>query len=156
MKRKTLIVLIILTLSFIWIHSAIGKEGSSAESSWIFERVRWLLELLVGPERATVALLRKLAHFTEFFFLGSEVMLLYSDLGRKGIRSVSAVLLQCNFCAFLDETIQIFSGRGPAVSDIWIDTFGAAAGILLILALVRLIGRVRDRSDAAVSREERR
>jgi VanZ family protein len=26
--------------------------------------------------------------------------------------------------AFIDETIQIFSGRGPAILDVWIDTLG--------------------------------
>ena len=39
---------------------------------------------------------------------------------------------------FIDETIQIFSGRGSAVSDVWLDFSGAAAAIL-ILALARAL-----------------
>ena len=60
----------------------------------------------------------------------------------KGEFLCFGVLLRCNFCAFLDETIQIFSGRGPDIKDVWLDTFGAAAGILLVSA-VRWTGELR-------------
>lgn len=39
----------------------------------------------------------------------------------------------CILTAFIDETIQIFSGRGASIKDVWIDTFGALAGILIVL-----------------------
>ena len=37
----------------------------------------------------------------------------------------SFVLAQ--FIAFLDETVQIFVGRGPEITDVWIDVFGFSA-----------------------------
>ncbi len=140
-KRRILTVLIILTLVFIWIHSAVSREGSSAESRWVYEKLRWLLQLIFGEERATVHLLRKLAHFTEFFVLGTEAMMLGIDLAGCSKKTVGIVFLLCNFCALLDETIQIFSGRGSAVSDVWIDTAGAVTGILLVLAVNHLLTR---------------
>lgn len=36
------------------------------------------------------------------------------------------------FTAVMDETIQIFSGRGPLVSDIWVDLLGIAIGMGII------------------------
>lgn len=32
------------------------------------------------------------------------------------------------YIAFIDETIQIFSGRGPQIADVWLDVFGAFCG----------------------------
>ena len=140
-RRRFLTVMTIITLCLIWGHSAVGREGSAAESGWLFEHLGGLLRLFFGPERATEHLLRKLAHFTEFMLLGAETLLLSREYGKRGARAALTMLMCCNLCAFFDETIQIFSGRGPDVRDIWIDTFGAAAGILLALALAA----VRDR-----------
>ena len=41
--------------------------------------------------------------------------------------------------ALTDETIQIFTGRGPQVQDVWLDFAGGAAGLLVMLALVQLL-----------------
>ncbi len=131
--RKILIGLIILTLCAIWIQSALGSDRSEAESMWLFDRVYSILRFLVGEDLATVHLLRKLAHFAEFFILGTECMALTKSYGRRGVCSFMTVLLLCNFAAFLDETIQVFSGRGPSVTDIWIDTSGAFSGMIFLL-----------------------
>ena len=132
-KKRMLVILIVLTLCAIWFQSALHREASTSESRWFFDRIRSIMSFLVGPELATEILLRKMAHFAEFFMLGTESLLLCILIGRRDLRSLSAVFLLCNFCAFLDETIQIFSGRGSAVSDIWIDTFGSVSGILFVL-----------------------
>ena len=131
--RRILIILIILTLCAIWMQSALESEESEAESLWLFNRVYDILRFLVGEELATVHLLRKLAHFTEFFILGAEGMALRMSYGRRDVNSFMAVFLLCNFAAFLDETIQMFSGRGPSVTDIWIDTSGAFSGMMFLL-----------------------
>ena len=68
--------------------------------------------------------------------------LLAAECGRTGIAAAFGVLLRCNFCAFLDETIQIFSGRGPDIKDVWLDTFGSAAGILITLLILSLRNRL--------------
>jgi VanZ family protein len=40
--------------------------------------------------------------------------------------------------AFIDETLQIFSGRGPMVQDIWLDLAGSlfGAGIIRLILLI--------------------
>ena len=140
-KRRILTALTLITLCLIWGHSALGQDSSAAESGWLFEHIGGLLRLIFGPEKATEHLLRKLAHFGEFFLLGAEMYLLAAECGRTGIAAAFGVLLRCNFCAFLDETIQIFSGRGPDIKDVWLDTFGSASGILITLLILSLRNR---------------
>ena len=149
-NRKILTGLIALTLCAIWIQSALGSDRSEAESMWLFGRVYGILRFLVGEERATVHLLRKLAHFTEFFILGAEGMALRRSYGRRDVYSFVAVFLLCNFAAFMDETIQIFSGRGPSVTDIWIDTCGAFSGMIFLLfcaAITDVIAEEKEREQ---------
>lgn len=140
-KRRILTALTLITLCLIWGHSALGQDSSAAESGWLFEHIGGLLRLIFGPEKATEHLLRKLAHFGEFFLLGAEMHLLAAECGRTGIAAAFGVLLRCNFCAFLDETIQIFSGRGPDIKDVWLDTFGSASGILITLLILSVCNR---------------
>ena len=134
MRRKILIVLLILLLAFIWGHSCMPVSASEEESSVILELLRPLLGAVVGPENVTLHLVRKMAHFTEFFCLGCVLALLLPFRGKSQLLAGGLALLT----GFIDETIQIFSGRGPAISDVWLDFSGAAAAIL-ILALARLL-----------------
>ena len=102
----------------------------------MLELLRPLLALLVGTENVTLHLVRKLAHFTEFFCLGCVLALLLPFRGRAQLLAGGLGMLT----GFIDETIQIFSGRGPAIRDVWLDFSGAAAAIL-ILAAVRLLSK---------------
>ena len=134
MRRKILIVLLILLLVFIWGHSCMPVDASEEESSAILELLRPLLESIVGPKNATLHLVRKLAHFTEFFCLGCVLALLLPFRRNSQLLASGLGLLT----GLIDETIQIFSGRGPAISDVWLDFSGAAAAIAL-LALARYL-----------------
>ncbi len=128
MRRKILLCLLILVLLLIWGQSCLSADLSRLESKGIFDLIRPLLAFFLGEDRVTHNLVRKLAHFTEFFLLGCLIsLLLPMDWKRR--------LLCCGFCllaAFLDETIQVFSDRGDQVVDVWLDFAGAAAGILLV------------------------
>ena len=134
-SKKILTVVIIITIAVIWGHSLLGREASSEESSFVMALLTPLLELFVGKGNVTEHLVRKLAHFCEFFILGIELQLFFSLLkGRK-----SAVLLALShglFTAFTDETIQFFSGRGPMIQDVWLDFSGVTAGSLIALAVM--------------------
>ncbi len=134
--RKILIALLILLLAFIWGQSCMPQDLSREESSIVLRLLRPLLEPLLGPERVTLHLVRKLAHFTEFFCLGCVLALLLPFRGRGQLLAAALALLT----GLVDETIQLFSGRGSAVSDVWLDFSGAAAAIAL-LALARLLLR---------------
>ena len=72
-----------------------------------------------------------MAHFSEHGALGFELTLyaaFYKDLKIRRIVNI----LYCGLtAAFIDETIQIFSGRGAAIADVWIDLAGFTTGFLI-------------------------
>ncbi len=138
--------LLIFLLVFIWGNSCLPGEASGAFSAWIKD----LLARLFGWESADQdpaghGLLRKLAHFTEFFALGLDLCWLMSMLRRKRWEA-SLLALGCGFLtACADETIQRFvPGRGPGWADVGIDTLGVALGIgLLYLILLLKHGKTK-------------
>ena len=131
--EKLLAVFIVLTLVFIWGHSVMDRELSSEESGFVMRLVTPVLELIVGRGNVTEHMVRKLAHFCEFALLGAEMSLFFA--GRKSRKREGLLLGMTHglFAAFIDETIQIFSGRGPAISDVWIDFAGVTVGGVFLL-----------------------
>ncbi len=107
--------------------------------------------------QSTAHFVRKAAHFCEFALLGCLSILLLSHLSlrltalRLWLRWTTAALF-CLLYAISDEVHQIFSGRGPAVTDVLIDFAGSVAGILfavVCLWIARRISRAaRKRKDA--------
>ena len=144
MRRKILITLLVLALTFIWIHSCMPMDMSREESRGVLEHLRPLLELIFGKGHVTVHLVRKMAHFCEFFVLGCILSLLLPL--RFPMRLLAAGC--CLLAGFIDETIQIFSDRGDQISDVWLDFAGAAAGIVITSVLMLLLHRKRPQIDS--------
>ena len=131
------------TLAFIWIHSCMGQEESSEESGFIYDMLCPFFELFVGKGNVTEHFIRKLAHFTEFFGLGLELKLMMKLVLLNTpciLRMINAWTLG-TMCALLDETIQIFSGRGPMVADVWLDSAGCLTGVLLMSLIIFVVNR---------------
>ena len=129
--------LLALTLVFIWGHSCMPVENSAAESGRVMGFLAPYLEWLVGKGGVTDHLVRKLAHFTEFTALGVQLLLLRrGTAGKDAARAVEYGF----FAAFLDESIQILSARGPQIADVWLDTAGTAFGVA-VAVLVRMLLR---------------
>ena len=115
-------------LIFIWGQSMLPRSVSNAQSGFLALR---LAEWLGRDQSYVIHVLRKLAHFVEYDALGFMLTWLFGQ--RK--RYLPLCLAVGFAVAFLDETIQIFSGRGPAIADVWLDlsgvVFGTAVGALL-------------------------
>ena len=138
-QRNFLYILIALTICLIWGQSAMSRMNSAEESGWVLQLVAPFLEIFLGKGNVTDHIVRKLAHFTEYFVLGAEMAALFfpknvfqsgmagKRIIKKGIYTVGAGL----FIALVDETIQIFSHRGPQVADIWLDGSGVLTAVLL-------------------------
>lgn len=142
-----LLLAILAALAFIWGNSLESAVESSLKSGRVRELIEPLLELLVGQGNVTDRMVRKLAHLTEFAVLGALLLLLTAAF-RVRLQSV----LNCQFflllAALTDETIQLFTGRGSQVRDVWLDFAGGTAGLLamlLLLWLLRCLFRPRDR-----------
>lgn len=153
MKRKVaaavLAVLIALTLAFIWGHSLASRQESLEESGAALSRLTPFLELFVGKGNVTDHLVRKLAHFTEFGALGFELMLFAAVRNRFRLQPAVNCMFAGLVTAVTDETIQIFSGRGPMVSDVVLDFGGVCAGIAAAALCVVICTAVRRRKNPA-------
>ena len=138
-RNKWIVLLLILCLAFIWGNSMLPIPQSKALSGWVLERVRGLLGLEPQPqpeETLNNHMIRKIAHFLEYAALGG-LLTLYLGVRRSDGPAQLRKLIAFGFgAAFLDETIQIFSSRGPGISDVWLDIAGYTVGCLLLL-LVR-------------------
>ena len=126
--RWVLGILIALTLAFIWSNSMQSRAVSGGMSGSL---KTWLEQLL--HTEISEFLLRKAAHFSEYGLLGVEFSLLL------GLQHDKIGML----CAVTDETIQIFSGRGSLVSDVWIDTAGFSTGFFLTVLLFLFINHCK-------------
>ena len=133
-KRKILCnFLIVANLAFIWGNSLLSGAESGALSGGILAFVSSILGF--GEEGAEILhlLIRKGAHFTEFACLGVLLCWRTGLAEGKGKALVAYPLLGGLLAACTDETIQIFvDGRGSSLLDVWVDIFGAMAGIILL------------------------
>lgn len=150
-SRILLIVLIICTLSFTFYQSMLPPEESSEVSNSVSDAIEPIIPSDTPTGSYVHTNLRKIAHFIEFAALGTEVALfviLYlptwgAEL-RKKIRFMLHSFAIAPITALLDETIQVFTDRGPEITDVWIDTAGFvsfATIVYLIYLAVVLIRR---------------
>lgn len=138
MTKKHLIwlfvALIVAQTAFIWFNSLASKESSGELSSGIM----MFLKGLIDPENNIDAeflhhIVRKAAHFSEFFLLGALYVLLRSQFGERAKATCTllapfAVLVT----AVVDEYIQLFAERGSQVSDVVLDFAGGLCGIVVL------------------------
>lgn len=123
-----------LSLTALWLAFIYARSAQTAESS-DGESAAWLELLLKLFPWMTMRLVRKLAHFTEFFILGALLYLDWRLLDRgSALLPLGAGLL----FAGADEYLQTFiPGRSGELRDVLLDFCGVAAGVLLALALRR-------------------
>lgn len=121
--------LILLILAFIWGNSLMSAENSHAFSQWMKKVLAPFLSESSEITREGSGLLRKIAHFTEFSALGFCLAWRSGMLERKYRYAFAWGVM----AAAIDETIQLFvPGRGPAVTDVLLDSTGVLTGMLLL------------------------
>ncbi len=153
MKHKAvitvLIVLIVLTVGFIWNNSRKPEEQSNNDSQVIAERVEQIVKAgSKGEEKISYRVLfgkvRKAAHAVEFFTLGLEMTALCFVVSKKlSFQKIWNVISAALAVAVTDESIQILSGRGPKVEDVLLDLCGASAGILIALIIGLIASHIK-------------
>lgn len=144
-SKLVLIVLIICTLAFIWGNSLQDASSSLAASERVFEFLKPMLELFLGVGNVTIGFVRKLAHFVEFGLLGCELAML-SLLYKRHRWKDFAVCLGCGLAVgAVDETIQIFTGRGAQVKDVLLDFSGALCGVTIVFTIRYIVCMTKKR-----------
>ena len=127
---------------FIFSNSMAVATVSTGSSGRVLAWMRIILRRLGHPglaDRLTMHIVRKLAHFCEYMLEGFLLMLCMRVYSRHPLRHITVPMLGGVLTAMADETIQIYSpGRSGQVTDVWLDSAGVLAGILIALVFMAL------------------
>lgn len=138
-KLRWLILISIVWIMVIFSFSLQSGEESGKLSGGI---VAWFVGLFFPEDFAHIELVhflvRKAAHFTEYFILG--VLLSLTVREAKWNRPLLKPWVMGTLVACCDETIQLFSdGRAGQIRDVMIDSSGVFTGcVILTFGLVFL------------------
>lgn len=135
-----------MTVVFIFSNSLQSAEISGAVSGGILKAINSWIEAR-GLITISEQLLRKCAHLFEFGILGlfaSSATLLLSHPTAKSFTSPAVATATASVIAICDETIQYFvPGRACLITDMLIDTLGAAIGTATVTLIHIAIERHR-------------
>lgn len=140
MKKQFIILVVFfaLALCFIWGNSILSVEVSAKISTFISSMLADFVEPGIDSGASYEFGLRKIAHFFEFCVLGVISSLLLRICIPDSHISLPTLAFLGMFIAVIDETIQIFSGRHPAIRDVWIDIGGYVLGCIIVWAYLCL------------------
>lgn len=153
-KRKIAIVITAaltgLTLCFIWGNSFLGQSASGSGSGKVYVKIaKPVFDFLFGVNFVSHEAFRKIAHGAEFMLLGFNLCGLFAAINAGFNEKTYLKILPLGFyVAFLDETIQIFTGREPQIKDVWIDFGGYVAALalsFLVFVIVRAIKKKKNK-----------
>lgn len=140
-KRKSLFfgLLSVAIILFIFYNSLQSGEESSRASGFVTGIVKGFLNFLgLEPSGESLSfIVRKTAHFGEYFLLSLAISSFLLNAARKKGFSCLSVLV--SFCvAACDEFIMqgATDGRSPQWTDVLIDTSGALTALLLLAAVL--------------------
>ena len=156
MSKKRLTVIIVLaaltaaTLAFIWGNSVLGREASASQSSEVYETVaKPVFDAVLGEDKVTHNDFRKMTHFCEFMPLGLEACALVAAIKTPSFfkKDYLKILPYGFYVAFIDETIQVFSGRGAEIKDVWLDFSGYVCALFLSFVVFVITERIKARKS---------
>ena len=144
----TAVLIVLLFLIYVMIFNFSAEDATA--SSGVSQKVtKWLLQIYyklqgntggltvvipAGEVDEAEAVIRKLAHFTEYMLVGLLSLWIWLLWKAKRLRCSAFVLAQLVISASLDELHQYFvPGRYASIRDVLIDTAGGLTGMLLVL-----------------------
>ncbi len=142
-KRRAYVIVIVLTLAFIWGQSCLSRAQSSAESDFVKGWLEVLFSKDTAFSRFILTYVRKIAHFLEFGVLGLELCAFTYNCTEKTIKNKVYCAFFGPVVAIIDETIQIFTGRGSSFTDVLIDSAGYFTVSLIFVLAVILIKEIK-------------
>jgi len=85
-----------------------------------------------------------MAHFIEFAFLGAGFAV-FCAVNKYSVkkRAVLCALLGI-YAALIDETVQLFTGRGAQIQDVWLDFSGFSSSAVVITVLFSIISKFKN------------
>ncbi len=134
-KKVILRIIIVLWICLIWGHSLQPANISNKESGAVLTFLINHFPSVFNADTGMV-IVRKSAHFTEYFILGILLCCEMISYLRGAFKRFSVPAVAGLFVSFIDETIQLFvEGRSGEVRDMWIDFAGVVLGVLITMAI---------------------
>lgn len=129
-KKIVAWLLFIFWLMLIFFFSQQNGVSSSNLSNSFLKEIEKLIHIPLTSEVAGY-IIRKLAHFTEYFILGVLTCNLVKEYFTLNKKQYVLIMLFCIFYAFSDEFHQLFiSGRSGQIKDVFIDSSGSLVGLI--------------------------
>ncbi len=126
MKKNINLILVIIWMIIIFIMSSFNGNDSSMQSNFIVNIISNIFN--IKNIELLSLIVRKLAHFSEYFILGILICRYINDINKLP----SLTLLIGSIYALSDEIHQIYvPGRSFAIRDILIDTLGIILSIII-------------------------
>lgn len=145
--RIVLTALTVIAIGFIFYHSSRDAVASSEDSGSVTELLNRLLRSLGLDVVLTDHVVRKTAHFAEYFLLGVLMTLTWMSYGVSGYRAFGFSAVAGLIVASIDEWSQRFAaGRSGELRDVLLDV----SGVVCAAALIALIRYLRYRKGRTV------
>lgn len=159
MKRQWIIFFRIFTTLFCvvvvgWIFSHSLQTGveSAEQSSSIVEMLQkiarkiapngWIANATGEAYDKLHAIVRNIAHWTEYALLGASFAFCYVSWTQKKI-FLTLPILGIAIVPIVDECLQLFTaGRGAQVSDVLVDVFGGVCGLFFVIGVLWLTYKI--------------
>lgn len=136
MKKRINILLVIIWMILIFIMSSFNSTESSNQSNFIVDIIANIFN--TTNINLLSLIIRKLAHFTEYFILGILVYNLIHSYDKK----IYIGIIICVLYAISDEIHQLFvPGRSCQLLDILIDSMGSITGTYLLCFIKRITNK---------------
>lgn len=131
-KKYISVFLVVVWMIVIFMMSSFTASESSDQSNFIVELIVSIFKF--NNIELISLIVRKLAHFIEYFILG----LLVFNMIRCYDKRIYIAIIICVLYAISDEIHQLFVvGRSCQIMDMFIDSIGSFSGILLFSLLIK-------------------
>ena len=147
LKRRKIIFFILsfLVTVFIFKNSLEVASASDKKSMFFVDFLINNFSFIFKNEVITNSIIRKVAHFLEFFTQGCFLSAAIFSLNYN--KNAIYVLFSGLLTACTDEFIQLFvEGRAGMVSDIFIDFFGTLAAVIIFVVVWFILEKRRKRA----------
>ena len=129
---------------FIWRNSLQIGNLSQQQSDWFVDRIKYFISSIFNinnsqNDLSTLSfLIRKFAHFSEFFILSFLWSILILKLNNS--KKIFLPIFLSILISIIDETIQLYvPGRSGMLQDVFIDSTGALFGLITFLSIRKVL-----------------
>lgn len=157
-KDKVLIVLAIIWMGVIFMFSAQVSDESKSSSNKVTSAV---VNTVISIKKENISeekrqkiiedktfIVRKTAHFTEYFILGLILILYLQTKEKLATKYIILAIIFCVLYATSDEIHQLFvDGRSCKIIDILIDTCGSSLAILGFTSIYKITTNLKKQKE---------